>query len=191
VSNSPVPGQRCAAFSAGGRPWSHCRQSRSRRTTSPILPGLSSRQRQAHACRALCRARIAEELQRRRGTRIGEHLKLVLSIIDRGSVELARAPLPAALESSRRRTFLGREQAAGSLIVCLRGLCRFADMSGKRRPALKTEAQYSPHEETAKHRDLPKLFGQELQAHFKPLQDLPHRMFTLLMQLKNIRAPRK
>jgi hypothetical protein len=33
-----------------------------------------------HACRALCRA---EELQRRRGTRIGEHLKLVLSIIDR------------------------------------------------------------------------------------------------------------
>ena len=65
-----------------------------------------------------------------------------------------------------------------------------ADMSGKRRPARKSEAQYSPHEETAKHRDLPKLLGQELQAHFKPLQDLPHRMFTLLMQLKNIRAPR-
>jgi hypothetical protein len=37
----------------------------------------------AHACRALCRARVAEELQHRRGTRIGEHLKLVLSIIDR------------------------------------------------------------------------------------------------------------
>jgi hypothetical protein len=37
----------------------------------------------AHACRALCRARGAEELQRRRETRIGEHLKLVLSIIDR------------------------------------------------------------------------------------------------------------
>ena len=36
-----------------------------------------------HACRALCRARVAEELQRRRGTRIGEQLKLVLSIIDR------------------------------------------------------------------------------------------------------------
>jgi hypothetical protein len=33
----------------------------------------------AHACRALCRARVAEELQRRRGTRIGEQLKLVLS----------------------------------------------------------------------------------------------------------------
>ena len=26
---------------------------------------------------------LAEELQRRRGTRIGEHLKLVLSIVDR------------------------------------------------------------------------------------------------------------
>jgi hypothetical protein len=36
----------------------------------------------AHACRALCRTRVAEKLQRRRGTRIGEHLKLVLSIID-------------------------------------------------------------------------------------------------------------
>jgi len=33
----------------------------------------------AHACRALCRARVAEELQRRRGTRIGEHLKMVRS----------------------------------------------------------------------------------------------------------------
>ena len=30
------------------------------------------RDQAAHACRALCRARVAEELQRRRGTRIGE-----------------------------------------------------------------------------------------------------------------------
>jgi hypothetical protein len=37
------------------------------------------RDQAAHACRALCRARAAEELQRRRGTCIGEHLKLVLS----------------------------------------------------------------------------------------------------------------
>ena len=36
------------------------------------------RDQAAHACRALCRARVAEELQRRRGTRI-----LALSIIDR------------------------------------------------------------------------------------------------------------
>jgi hypothetical protein len=35
------------------------------------------------AARPLCRARVAEELQRRRGTRIGEHLKMVLSIFDR------------------------------------------------------------------------------------------------------------
>jgi hypothetical protein len=41
------------------------------------------RDKAAHACRALCRARVAEELQRRRGTRIAEHLKPVLSIIDR------------------------------------------------------------------------------------------------------------
>jgi hypothetical protein len=37
----------------------------------------------AHACHALCRACVTDELQRRRGTRIGEHLKMVLSIIDR------------------------------------------------------------------------------------------------------------
>jgi hypothetical protein len=32
--------------------------------------------------RALCRARVAGELQRRRRTQIAEHLKLVLTIID-------------------------------------------------------------------------------------------------------------
>jgi hypothetical protein len=37
----------------------------------------------AHTCRALRRARVADELQRRRGTLIGEHLKMVLSMIDR------------------------------------------------------------------------------------------------------------
>jgi hypothetical protein len=43
----------------------------------------TSEDKAAHACRALCRTRVAEDLQRRRGTRIGEHLKLVLSYIDR------------------------------------------------------------------------------------------------------------
>ena len=95
---------------------------------------------------------------------------------------------PPPLEPSRRRTFLRREQVAGSLIVCLRGAMSVADMSSRRRPA-RMEAQYSPHEETAKHRDLPKQLGQELQAHFKPLRELPHRMLTLLLRLKNIRAP--
>ncbi len=37
----------------------------------------------AQACRALCRARVAEEFERQRGTRIAEHLTLVLKIIDR------------------------------------------------------------------------------------------------------------
>jgi hypothetical protein len=41
------------------------------------------RDKAALACRALCRARVVEELERRRGSRIAEYLKLVLSIIDR------------------------------------------------------------------------------------------------------------
>ncbi len=41
------------------------------------------RDQAAHACRALCRTRVAEELLRRKGTQIAEHLTLVLSIIDR------------------------------------------------------------------------------------------------------------
>ena len=37
----------------------------------------------AHACAALCRARVLQEIRRRKGTTTAEHLKLVLSIIDR------------------------------------------------------------------------------------------------------------
>ena len=40
------------------------------------------RDRAAHACRVLCRARVVEEIQRRKGMRIAEHLRLVLSVID-------------------------------------------------------------------------------------------------------------
>lgn len=36
----------------------------------------------AHACHVLCRARIVEEIQRRKGTPTAEHLKLVFSVID-------------------------------------------------------------------------------------------------------------
>jgi hypothetical protein len=36
----------------------------------------------AHACHALCRARVLEEIQRRKGTMSAEHLKVVLSVID-------------------------------------------------------------------------------------------------------------
>ena len=34
-------------------------------------------------CRALCRARVVAEMHQRRGTQIAEHLKVVLTIIDR------------------------------------------------------------------------------------------------------------
>jgi hypothetical protein len=37
----------------------------------------------AHACHALCRARVVEEIQRRRATTTAEHLKLVLGVIDK------------------------------------------------------------------------------------------------------------
>ena len=36
-----------------------------------------------HACHALCRARILEEMQHRKGTATAEHLKFVLSVFDR------------------------------------------------------------------------------------------------------------
>jgi hypothetical protein len=35
-----------------------------------------------HACHALCRARIVEEMQRRKGTASAEHLRSVLNVID-------------------------------------------------------------------------------------------------------------
>ena len=37
----------------------------------------------ARICRVLCRTRVAAEMHQRRGTRLADHLKLVLSIIDR------------------------------------------------------------------------------------------------------------
>ena len=36
----------------------------------------------AHACHALCRARVVEEIRLRKGTPTEQHLKLVLSVID-------------------------------------------------------------------------------------------------------------
>jgi hypothetical protein len=35
-----------------------------------------------HACHALCRARVVEEMQRRKGTPVAVHLRLVLGVID-------------------------------------------------------------------------------------------------------------
>ena len=36
----------------------------------------------AHACHALCRARVLEEMQRRKRTPHADHLRLVLGVID-------------------------------------------------------------------------------------------------------------
>jgi hypothetical protein len=40
------------------------------------------KEKAAHACHALCRARVVEEMRLRRGTTTAGHLKLVLSIIE-------------------------------------------------------------------------------------------------------------
>jgi hypothetical protein len=40
------------------------------------------KEKAAHACHPLCRARVVEEKRLRKGTTTAEHLKLVLSVID-------------------------------------------------------------------------------------------------------------
>jgi hypothetical protein len=39
------------------------------------------KEKAAHACHALCRARVVEEIRLRKGTPTAEHLKLVLSVL--------------------------------------------------------------------------------------------------------------
>jgi hypothetical protein len=56
----------------------------------------------------LCRARVAEELQRRRVTRIGEHLKMYSASSTGRSVELARAPL---IEGPGHRRWAGTKRS--------------------------------------------------------------------------------
>ena len=41
------------------------------------------RDQTALICRALCRSRVVAEMHQRRGTRLADHLKMVLTIIDR------------------------------------------------------------------------------------------------------------
>ena len=55
----------CEAIFRAGQPYKHMRD-------QTALVG-----------RALCRSRVVAEMQQRRGTRLAEHLKLVLTIIDR------------------------------------------------------------------------------------------------------------
>ena len=46
----------------------------------------------AHACHALCRARILEEIKHRKGTATSEHLRVVLSVIDRPPLAKDNSP---------------------------------------------------------------------------------------------------
>ena len=39
--------------------------------------------RAVHACHALCRSRLVEEMKRRKGTPTADHLKLVLGILEK------------------------------------------------------------------------------------------------------------
>jgi hypothetical protein len=58
-------------------------------------------------------------------------------------------------------------------------------MAPKRR-----SADYSAHQIAAKASDLPKIVEQELREHYELPHDLPHGMFTLLIELKNLgRSP--
>jgi hypothetical protein len=44
---------------------------------------------------------------------------------------------------------------------------------------------YFPHQTAGSLGDLPKILGQELREHYELPQDLPHGMFTLLIELKD------
>jgi hypothetical protein len=58
-------------------------------------------------------------------------------------------------------------------------------MANKRRPASKSTYHYCPHQDAATPSHLLKILGQELREHYKPPHDLPHGMFTLLMELSD------
>ena len=45
-------------------------------------PDEQMKEKEAHSCRALCRARVLEEIARHKRTETAEHLKLVLDIVN-------------------------------------------------------------------------------------------------------------
>jgi hypothetical protein len=53
----------------------------------------------AHSWRALCRARVLEEIPRHKGTRTAEHLELVLDIVD---LRIRFAPRQISVSTSQR-----------------------------------------------------------------------------------------
>ena len=58
-------------------------------------------------------------------------------------------------------------------------------MASKRHPASKSASDYFPHQEAARPGPLIKILGQELREHYELPHDLPHGMFTLLMELSD------
>ncbi len=58
-------------------------------------------------------------------------------------------------------------------------------MASKRRPASKSAKRYCPHQDAAKSSDLLKILGRDLREHYELPHDLPHGMFTLLMELSD------
>ena len=56
-------------------------------------PDEQMKEKAAQSCRALCRARVLEEIPRHKGTRTAEHLELVLDIVNL-RIRLARAIWP-------------------------------------------------------------------------------------------------
>ena len=58
-------------------------------------------------------------------------------------------------------------------------------MAGKRRPASKSTSDYCPHQDATRPSDLLKILGRELLEHYELPHDLPHGMFTLLMEVSD------
>jgi hypothetical protein len=79
---------------------------------------------------------------------------------------------------------LGTELSASRLHPHADFFFRETDMVGKRGRPRKPASHYSPHRDTARSTDLLKILGQELREHCELPHELPHRMLTLLMQLR-------
>jgi hypothetical protein len=58
-------------------------------------------------------------------------------------------------------------------------------MAGKRRAGSKSASDYFPHQGAARPSDLLKILEQELRERYEPQHDVPHGMFTLLMELSD------
>jgi hypothetical protein len=60
-----------------------------------------------------------------------------------------------------------------------------SNMANKRRPTSKSMYHYCPHQDAAKPSDRLKILGQELREHYELPHDLPHGMFTRLIELND------